>query len=423
MKKCFLLLFFLLILPCQALADSLEDFYLSCSCRTIRAVTTYSRKQVPSADNPDTLIWAYTPLGSISSGTYLKWIESDKENKKALYKYYRNGSYHTDWIEPSFGNELADTTTPIYFINEESTLYAHHYIVSNPARLAEWMARMAPGRAYTTIPPWQWDENPPEVNVSTPTPAPTEETTDAPSATQKPTGNTSSATKKPSSTKKPSATKQAKATATPAPTAAPSPEGWLDATWIADNLDPACTENREISVVQLGVSESVVILGEEEITVPTKALTFAEGVKDKHRIAAIYAPRLGRCILRAKASEKAKELDKCPAGRIVPVLEYGKTWTKIRYEGQVGYVKTAVLTFLGNKADPIGVGVTSYQGRATGSAKVPLRNGKTSDAEIILNLRTATEVKVLSFDGKWYELEHDGWYGFLYKTYFTYEDE
>ena len=105
------------------------------------------------------------------------------------------------------------------------------------------------------------------------------------------------------------------------------------------------------------------------------------------------------------------------------MLEYGKTWTKIRYEGQVGYVKTAVLTFLGDKADPIGVGVTSYQGRATGSAKVPLRNGKTSDAEIILNLRTATEVKVLSFDGKWYELEHDGWYGFLYKTYFTYEEE
>ncbi len=105
--------------------------------------------------------------------------------------------------------------------------------------------------------------------------------------------------------------------------------------------------------MQLGVSESVVVLGEEEITVPTKALTFAEG----------------------------------------------------------------------DKADPIGVGVTSYQSRATGNAKVPLRNGKTSDAEIILNLRTATEVKVLSFDGKWYELEHDGWYGFLYKTYFTYEEE
>ena len=174
---------------------------------------------------------------------------------------------------------------------------------------------------------------------------------------------------------------------------------------------------------ELGVSESVVRLDGEELVVPTDALVFAEGVKDKHRIAAIYAPRLGRCILRAKASEKAKELDKCPAGRIVPVLEYGKTWTKIRYEGQIGYVKTAVLTFLGDKADPIGVGVTSYQGRATGSAKVPLRNGKTSDAEIILNLRTATEVKVLSFDGKWYELEHDGWYGFLYKTYFTYEEE
>ena len=418
MKRYFLLLFSLLLLPCQALADSLEDFYLSCESRTLTAVTIYTREQVPSTDDSDTFTYVYTPVGSTPSNTYLKYIEGDKQNKKTLYKYYKNGIYYTHWFDWTSGYGTTTTTTPVYLIHDNGTHYVHHYIASNPARLAEWMARMAPGQAYTTIPPWQWDENPPEVNVSTPTPAPTEETTDEPAETNKPTGGTSSATKKPSSTRKP-----AKATATPAPTVTPSPEGWLDAGWIADNLDPDCTEMREIAVVQLGVSESVVRLDGEELVVPTDALVFAEGVKDKHRIAAIYAPRLGRCILRAKASEKAKELDKCPAGRIVPVLEYGKTWTKIRYEGQIGYVKTAVLTFLGDKADPIGVGVTSYQGRATGSAKVPLRNGKTSDAEIILNLRTATEVKVLSFDGKWFELEHDGWYGFLYKTYFTYEEE
>ncbi len=420
MKKCFLLLFCLLLLPCQAFADSLEDFYLSCETRTLTSVTIYTREQVPDVDNPDMLTYVYTSVGSVPSNTYLKYIEGDKQNKKTLYKYYRNGSYHTHWFDWTSGYGTITTTSKVYFIHENSSLPVHHYIASNPARLAEWMAWQAPGRAYTTIPPWQWDENPPEVNVATATPVPT----DAPSATQKPTGNTSSATQKPTSTTKPASTKKpAKATATPAPTAAPSPEGWLDAGWIADNLDSACTEKREISVVTLGVSESVVRLEGQEITVPTRALTFAEGVEGKHRIAAIYAPRTGRCILRAKASEKAKELDKCPAGRIVPVLEYGKTWTKIRYEGQIGYVKTSVLTFLGDKESPIGVGVTSYQGKATGGAKVPLRNGKTSDAEIILNIRTATEVSVLSFDGKWYELEHDGWYGFLYKTYFTYEEE
>ena len=421
MKKCFLLLFCLLLLPCQALADSLEDFYLSCETRTLTSVTIYTREQIPDVDNPNTLTYVYTSVGSVPSNTYLKYIEGDKQNKKTLYKYYRNGTYHTHWFDWTSGYGTTTTTTPVYFIHSESTIYAHHYIASNPARLAEWMAWQAPGRAYTTIPPWQWDENPPEGYVAaTPTPAP-EFPTDKPASTEK-----TAATKKPSdstsATKKPATTKKTKATATPAPTEVPAPEAWLSADWLAENVDTDCTTRREVGIVRLGVVDSDVTLDGVDYTVPTDALTFAEGVKDKHRIAAIYAPRTGRCILRAKASEKAKELDKCPAGAIVPVLEYGKTWTKIRYDGQVGYVKTSVLTFLGDKGEPIGTGVTSYQGKATGNAQVPVRNGKTSEAEIIVNLRTATEVTVLSFDGKWYEIEHDGWYGFLYKTYFTFDE-
>lgn len=416
MKKCILLLFCLLLLPCQALAITEEEFYLKCSTIATTDLTLYSRIETPGTNGETE--YTYVPIGTLPAGSYWLTQRGDHGPGMCRINYYSGGSIKEAWVLDGYGRS---TTTPVYFINEESTLYVHHYIASNPARLAEYMARMAPGRAYTTIPPWQWDENPPEANVATATPAPASPTdkpasTDAPAATQKPSDSTSA-------TKKPATTKKAKATATPAPTEVPAPEAWLSADWLAENVDADCTERREVGIIRLGVVDSDVTLDGVEYTVPTDALTFADGVKDKHRIAAIYAPRTGRCILRAKASEKAKQLDKCPAGTIVPVLEYGKSWTKIRYNGQAGYVKTAVLTFLGDKDEPIGTGVTSYQGRATGNAQVPVRNGKTSDAEIIVNLRTATEVTVLSFDGKWYEIDHDGWYGFLYKSYFTFGEE
>ena len=420
MKKLILVLIALLLCTATALADDEWDFNISSTGKTRRAAPIYSVEYVPDIENPDNTIPAYTQIGTIPGNIYLHHLQRDKVNYFSKCSYYLNGVLCTAWLRYQ---DVTDDCTPVYFTDDNATIHNIHDLIANdPVRLAEYMNEHYPGRGYTTIPPWQWDENPPEGYVAaTPTPAP-EPPTDKPASTEK-----TAATKKPSdstsATKKPMTTKKAKATATPAPTEVPAPEAWLSADWLAENVDADCTERREVGIVRLGVVDSDVTLDGVDYTVPTDALTFAEGVKDKHRIAAIYAPRTGRCILRAKASEKAKELDKCPAGTIVSVLEYGKSWTKIRYDGQVGYVKTSVLTFLGNKGEPIGTGVTSYQGKATGNAQVPVRNGKTSEAEIIVNLRTATEVTVLSFDGKWYEIDHDGWYGFLYKSYFMFDDE
>lgn len=420
MKKLILVLTVLLLCTTSALADDEWDFNISSTGKTRWAAPIYSVEYIPDSENPGDTIPVYTQIGTVPANTYLHRKKRDKVNYYSQNTYYDNGVLCIAWFRYQ---DVTGCWTPVYFTDDNATIYNIHDLIANdPVRLAEYMNEHYPGRGYTTIPPWQWDENPPEGYVAaTPTPAPESPTdkpasTDAPAATQKPSNSTSA-------TKKPATTKKAKATATPAPTEVPAPEAWLSADWLAENVDADCTERREVGIIRLGVVDSDVTLDGAEYTVPTDALTFADGVKDKHRIAAIYAPRTGRCILRAKASEKAKQLDKCPAGTIVPVLEYGKSWTKIRYDGQVGYVKTAVLTFLGDKDEPIGTGVTSYQGRATGNAQVPVRNGKTSDAEIIVNLRTATEVTVLSFDGKWYEIDHDGWYGFLYKSYFTFGEE
>ncbi len=187
----------------------MEEIILRFDSVSIAELTLYKRKEILSdGEEP---IYEYIPIGTLPAGSYSTSLEGDHTNGMNRIQYYSGGNKEA-WVKNGY---RIPTDTPIYFIHSESTAYVHHYIASNPARLAEYMACQAPGRAYTTIPPWQWDENPPEVNVSTPTPAPTEETTDEPAETNKPTGNTSRATKKPSPTKKPSATKQAKATSTP----------------------------------------------------------------------------------------------------------------------------------------------------------------------------------------------------------------
>ena len=412
MKRIVLLLLFLLLPHC-VIAESEYDFMEFCHAKYTSNSTLYSIVYETADDGSKVPVDA-VPIATLPAGTYYKPLSPGTITIAPDDKYFEiaaclNGrrveGYHRVGESSAL---LADVT--VWLVNysggSDAAIGVNEVIARTPEYLERFMNKRYPSQPYSLIPPYLREET---------VPAP-ESPTDKPASTEK----TSTST---STTKKPTTTKKAKATATPAPTEVPAPEAWLSADWLADNVDADCTERREVGIVRLGVVDSDVTLDGVDYTVPTDALTFAEGVKDKHRIAAIYAPRTGRCILRAKASEKAKELDKCPAGTIVPVLEYGKTWTKIRYDGQVGYVKTSVLTFLGDKGEPIGTGVTSYQGKATGNAQVPVRNGKTSEAEIIVNLRTATEVTVLSFDGKWYEIDHDGWYGFLYKSYFMFDDE
>lgn len=176
-------------------------------------------------------------------------------------------------------------------------------------------------------------------------------------------------------------------------------------------------QGETVTVRTLGVVSSGIVADSKEQTVSTAELQFSDNVPAEKRIAAILAPRTGRCYLRAKASSKGTVIDKCPAGTVVQVIKYGKSYCQIVFEGQVGYVQTACLTFLDPAADILGTTVLTYNGRATGAAQVPIRNTASNDSCIVIKLRSGTEVTVLAHTGKWYEVAYEGLHGFVHESF------
>lgn len=172
-----------------------------------------------------------------------------------------------------------------------------------------------------------------------------------------------------------------------------------------------------VTVRTLGLVSSVIVADGKAQTILTAELQFSDDVPDGKRLASILAPRTGRCYLRAKASSKGDVIGKCKAGTVVQVVKYGKNYCQIVYEGQVGYVQTACLTFLDPSADVLGTTVLTYNGRATGAAQVPIRNTASNDSCIIVKLRSGTEVTVMAKAGKWYEIAYEGLHGFVHESF------
>ena len=174
-----------------------------------------------------------------------------------------------------------------------------------------------------------------------------------------------------------------------------------------------------VSIVQLGVYQSIIKVGGEKKEVLTRELTFAPDVPEGKRIAVIHAPKTGKCSLLDKASEKGKLIKRCKAGTLVYVLEYSRKYCRISYDGKEGWVLTSCLKFFDSSAEPIGEGVLTYNGKATGRTTINVRNNPDSSAAVIDDWRTGTTVIVFGLKNGWYEIEHNGMHGYVMQKYLT----
>ena len=153
-----------------------------------------------------------------------------------------------------------------------------------------------------------------------------------------------------------------------------------DAGLNAEALQAAVDLGGEIFVEAAGVYD----LSETVRIGDNTALVFADGVDAEHLIAVIYAPRSGSAALRDKAASNGKKLEACATGRIVPVLEYGKEFTRIRYEGQEGWVMTDALVFFRGGESPLGTGVLHMKGKTDGKDSVNVRTSASSSSAMRL---------------------------------------
>lgn len=175
----------------------------------------------------------------------------------------------------------------------------------------------------------------------------------------------------------------------------------------------------QVTVEQLGTTTSRVSYQGTVSEVPTAALSFSNDVSEDKRIAVVYAPRTGKATLRKKASTSAESIRKCKAGTIVSVLEYGKRFCKINYDGSVGYILTSCLQFHSPKEQPISSAVLTYNGKATGRTTINIRNDADGDSAKIVEWKTGTEVVVFGEQGGWYEVEANGMRGFVMEDFIT----
>ena len=379
MKKCFALIVLLLILiPTVCFAQTQEEWNLSCTWKT-------------SCATPVLATGTREPKGTLPANTYVK-IKSDGADGLCIINYMVNGSKSTGLVlrsnlirctsqyrKPDGWAENVHELDP----NHDKILESNTVILVAPSLLQDG------DKDYSDLDFTSPDS--PFAQAAQQTAGRGEKVeAEKPAVTAAPTQTSSKSSGKTSASTKTNSTEKQ--------------EGAAEATV-------------QIGLVQLGLYTSVIKYEGREMEVPTAELQFSTDVPEDKRIASIFAPRTGRCYLRAKASSNAKTIDKCPAGTIVQVIKYGKSYCQIVFEGQVGYVQTACLNFLDPSAEILGTTVLTYNGKATGNAQVPIRNDKSNDSASVVKLRSGTEVTVIAKTGKWYEITYEGLHGFVHENF------
>ena len=376
MKKVFaisILMLVCLLLPTVCFAQTQEEWNLSCTYKTSRSVDMY---QYPNHEGDY--------LGVLPANTYVV-IQSTMDGYKGV-SWKRDGRSGYGWVE---AGALVRCTSTV----RGSSGYADSVHELDPNHDAILASKPVINVADSLL--QQGDKDYSDLTFENPD-------SSSASAAQQTAGRGNKVEEDtPAATPVPSTMKAASRSAS---------------TQTANNA-PNTKNTVQIGLVQLGAFTTTVKHEGREIEVPTSELQFSTDVPEGKQIASILAPRTGRCYLRAKASSKGDVIDKCKAGTVVQVVKYGKSYCQIVYEDQIGYVQTACLTFLDPSAEVMGTTVLTYNGRATGSAQIPVRNTASNDSCIIVKLRSGTEVTVIAKSGKWYEVAFQGMHGFVHENF------
>ncbi len=187
----------------------------------------------------------------------------------------------------------------------------------------------------------------------------------------------------------------------------------------SDDIPSTMKKSTTVALEELGTVTSKVTSEGKTIEVKTSDLTFSEDVPEDKRVAVVYAPRTGKASLRAKASSNASVIKQCKAGTIVAVLKTGNTFTQINYNGTVGYILTSCLQFHSPDAEAEGGALLSYNGKTNGSTTVNVRNQPSKDSAKVATWNTGTAVVILSHKDGWYEIEAKGIHGYVMDQYVT----
>lgn len=161
------------------------------------------------------------------------------------------------------------------------------------------------------------------------------------------------------------------------------------------------------------------ISGDEDVTVET--------------LTARVTTESGSLNLRKSASKSAKILATIPRNTVIDVLERGKTWSQVKYNGKTGFVMNEFLTFgeseelpdTSKPSAPETDNTTTYKKAkvTTASGSLNLRKKASTGATILAQIPQYTVIDVLDIDGTWTKVEYKNKTGYVMSAFLTYMDE
>ena len=183
------------------------------------------------------------------------------------------------------------------------------------------------------------------------------------------------------------------------------------------NADGTISQN--VRVKALGSVLSVVKGENGELTLPSSWLIWDRTAPLDQHFAYIYYTKSTKVNLRLTEKPKSSIIDKAKVGRIVMVADVGESYSRVIYEGQVGWLPNSVLRFLTPaQTEPL-YAVISYQGQTTGKKQINLRQGPSKSSKTLVKLTVGQTAVALGLENGWYELEVNGWHGYVQEAFLT----
>ncbi len=172
-----------------------------------------------------------------------------------------------------------------------------------------------------------------------------------------------------------------------------------------------------VNVVYIGLARSMIEIGGQQLMVNTCDLAWPSEAPADQVLAVVNANRVGYAALRANTSTKSFILEHCTTGKVVRVLNTGKNWTKVDYEGMRGYVLTSSLEFYPNVIRSFETGLISYEGRTVGKSTINVRANAKNGSRILGDYVLGTPLTIFSRDEKWCEVDVEGFHCYILTEY------
>ena len=166
------------------------------------------------------------------------------------------------------------------------------------------------------------------------------------------------------------------------------------------------------NVLIIGTNECLVEENGEKKLVKTSAIGFSESTKKNKQIAYIRPSTEGCAYFYAEANPRSRLLGYVKSGALVCVIKSGSNYARIYVDGIVGFVKNNMLNYMTVDKKPAGKGVLTIGGVVSEDAQVNLLSS-TTKSFTQANLPCGLEVVIWQQKGKFYEVEANGYHGWV----------